>query len=200
MPTPPWCPGAAQEYSLVAVVGGQRLGVRRQQLFAIAIHGRGHAAGDEGRGVFQNPDEFVGELRDLDADRAADLAVRHQEDRQARIAPANRAHELGGLGVDLEVVFALGPVDEDAVDAGVGAGRRDAVLAGRRLDDFHAASVQFGRERAHAAGRRGRMAVAVEAAVDDEYVARNLGCGCELHGDSPYQGCAEPARELCSAM
>ena len=133
-----------------------------------------------------NPDELVGERRHFDADGAGELAARHQEDRQLRVALAHRAQQVGRFLVRAAVVAALGPVEQDAMDAGVGCCQ--SVLARQSLADLNAASAQLLRERLHTAdGHAGSVG---EIAVDDEHLAyERAGFSALLHGSTSDCDC-----------
>ncbi len=64
-PTPPWWPGAAQEYSLDVAIFHQRAEQWRQQLLAVAGHRGNSASGDKVGGIFQNPGEFIDKLQQV---------------------------------------------------------------------------------------------------------------------------------------
>ena len=90
----------------------ERARVRRQQLGAVALDRRHHATGDEVGGVFQQPDELVDHLGDLDGHGALDqLAVRGHEHRHVRMALAQLAQQRRRLLVRRLAAGAEVPVD-----------------------------------------------------------------------------------------
>jgi hypothetical protein len=77
------------------------------------------------------------------------------------VAAPERAQELGGLGVGIVVVPSEGPVEEDAVECGIGDDDGQAVLARERLDDLYPAAPKLLDQGAHAAaGGRSSPALA----------------------------------------
>ena len=153
----------------LAVIAGQGCRIRRQQVRQVALDRGLDAAADERRRVFEYPDELVGQGCDFDADRARDVAAGHQEDRQLGIALADGAQQVGCLRAGGLVALAVSPVQQDAVDAGIGDCVRHAVLVRDGLYDPDASRLQFIDQRPLAARRGARGAG--QSAVHDQDLA-----------------------------
>src|SRR5688572_5911853 len=104
----------------LTVVAHERRGVRRQQLLEIAFDRGFGAASYEAGGVFEHPHELVSQRAHLDVDGAGNRPVGHQEYGHLVVARAQATQQSGCLLVRLRIVTAQSPVDEDAVQGGIG--------------------------------------------------------------------------------
>ncbi len=140
----------------LAVIARQCGCIGRQQHLDIALDCHLHPAADEGRGVLEDPDELIGQRGDLDADRARELAAGHQENGDLGVARPHCAQQFRRLLVSAVVITLLRPIEQDAVDAGIGDDRRQAVLVRNGFYDVEIPVSQLRHQGVHTA--RGRTA------------------------------------------
>ena len=163
----------------LALVARERSCIGRQQRLQVAFDRRLHATRDERRRVGQNPDVLVGQRRGLDTDGAREFAAGHQEDRYLGVPRPDGAQQLRRLFASSAVVTAPRPVDQDAVDAGIGHDGCQAVLVRHGFEYVDVPRPQLRDERAHAACRGARRLR--KPAIDDENLAGERACSCPLH-------------------
>ena len=167
----------------VAVVACERRGKGREQALDVALdRGRGPTS-DERCRVLEDPNELVGQRRDFDGDRSRDAPVRHQEHGDLGVTGPDAAEQLSRLAVGALVVLAEGPVDEDAVDGGIGDDVRPAVVERERFDHVDPAPAQFGGQCPHGPAARRRRPRPVQLVVDDQHPARQRTRVTGDHGD-----------------
>ena len=150
----------------LSVITRQCGGIGRQQHLDIALDCHLHPAADEGRGVLEDPDELIGQCGDLDADRARELAAGHEKNGNLGVARPHCAQQSRRLFVSAVVITLLRPIEQDAVDAGIGDDRRQAVLVRNGFHDLEVPASQLRYQGVHAA--RGRTAGLREPAVDNK--------------------------------
>ena len=174
----------------VAVVTRQRGGKGREQGFKIALHRGEDATGDEGGGVVEEPDELVGERRHLHRDRAGQLPIGHQKDGHSRVTASQRAKQLGGLSVGVLFVLPDGPVQEHAVDPGVGRHGCQPIFHRKSFKDLDPAGAELRRQPDHCSPtRRGRPA---EFVIDYQNAPQQFGSRDLGHGMSSRPALGNP--------
>ena len=178
--------GGCRGIFAVAVIARQCSREGREEVAHITFDRGNGTARQKIRDVVEQPDELVGKRRHLDRNRVSQIPVRHQKDRNLGVPASEHPQKFGGLFVCVLFVVTEGPVEENAMDRGIGHHDCKSVLNGQCFNDLDPADTEFLGQRTHcSAARRGHLAQLV---IHYQSATRQRVHRTFVHGVSPGAG------------